>query len=586
MSLDESDDVFEPRILSGLNNLGNTCYFNSGLQLLASATPFVSALTQVASTVVRGDDETGARHAGLHPFHSPSRAALLKSAVETLDDMQSGGQSSLAPTSLLRLFSKLNPQFEGMHQQDCPEMITSMLSQLEDEVKTEVYTTEVLKELSSSSPAASSSQRYMSVLGLVDEVHRANAEEEVEAQHKKGKLEYTAADYHPPRWVRSSVTDCFRGAALHTISCSKCSYTSRTVDEFTSLSLEIPSPHQRRAYVSRHPNVIRYDAEGNPLNDQSTKKSSGGYRWWNPVKYIAGVCTFVYSCIVGDDGLPYPLTLEECLDIHFDEEKLHGANKYRCPKCEQLVEATKRHSLLWCPEVLMIHLKRFEVGAYWTSKRHDPIIFPAGHASTKWSRPLDLKAFETTSLAGGPSPAYELTGVVNHHGSFGGGHYTAFAHKGAALGWVLCNDASVKRADAEVVVDSQEYLLMYRKQRPASNDENMSERSMAQLARKYLSNKPPVTSPNNEVMVQRSWLHRVATFVEPGPLLNRLCYCGGAKPALHYHGTVASAYQKVACSDYEQLSALYGGPPLDQMLSTQSVQQTLVDEVQWLRRQK
>jgi ubiquitin carboxyl-terminal hydrolase 20/33 len=330
------------------------------------------------------------------------------------------------------------------------------------------------------------------------------------------------------------------------------------------------------------PNIIRYDAEGGPLNDESTKKSGAGYRWWNPVRYLSKLCSFVYLCVAGDDGLPFPLTLEECLDLHFDEERLHGANQYRCPKCEKLVDATKRHSLLWAPEVLMIHLKRFEVGAYWTSKRHDPIIFPAGHASTRWRRPLNLSAYEASLR--GRSPSYELTGVVNHHGSFGGGHYTAFTHKGAELGWVHCNDASVKRADAADVVDSQEYLLMYRKQRPPIKPDD-AEWAMSQTARRYLSSEPS-DEVGEGVMVQRSWLHRVATFVEPGPLLNKLCYCGGAKPAQHFHGTAAGAFVNVSREDYEQLAAVHGGPLVDQMPSTTVIQQRLIDEVQWLRRQR
>jgi ubiquitin carboxyl-terminal hydrolase 22/27/51 len=57
---------------------------------------------------------------------------------------------------------------------------------------------------------------------------------------------------------------------------------------------------------------------------------------------------------------------------------------------------------------------------------------------------------------------YSLYAVVNHMGSFEGGHYYAYI-KHAKDAWVKCDDHVIKRVTRQEVLDSPGYLLFYHK---------------------------------------------------------------------------------------------------------------------------
>ena len=57
--------------------------------------------------------------------------------------------------------------------------------------------------------------------------------------------------------------------------------------------------------------------------------------------------------------------------------------------------------------------------------------------------------------------SYNLSSVINHHGSVRSGHYTTFAtHQGE---WYNFNDRVVTSMDASDVVSEHAYILIYRK---------------------------------------------------------------------------------------------------------------------------
>jgi ubiquitin C-terminal hydrolase len=68
---------------------------------------------------------------------------------------------------------------------------------------------------------------------------------------------------------------------------------------------------------------------------------------------------------------------------------------------------------------------------------------------------------------------YDLFGVVNHLGSFGSGHYTAFCFNEEASKWILYNDEEVFEVQDEevenVVVNPNAYVLFYKKRALSSN---------------------------------------------------------------------------------------------------------------------
>ena len=167
------------------------------------------------------------------------------------------------------------------------------------------------------------------------------------------------------------------------------------------------------------------------------------------------------------DEVDYPLTLDECLRIHFGlPETLRGENTYRCEVCGVKGESSKVTRLLTAPKYLVIQLLRFGgSGGLFGRKDATDVTFPMGRVATGDNHdpaaqrgylemPLDLVPFFSTGCEGGyavriqrgdagegmeeflPQDAtplmpplraeYALNAVINHHGAtIDGGHYTS-----------------------------------------------------------------------------------------------------------------------------------------------------------------
>merc|ERR1719436_1640741 len=79
--------------------------------------------------------------------------------------------------------------------------------------------------------------------------------------------------------------------------------------------------------------------------------------------------------------------------------------------------------------------------------------------------PMDL---DLSPWIRGPKPgrgaSYKLHATVDHSGSLGFGHYTAFARVGEALDdrvWFHFNDSTATRVEESEVVSKASYILFY-----------------------------------------------------------------------------------------------------------------------------
>ena len=113
------------------------------------------------------------------------------------------------------------------------------------------------------------------------------------------------------------------------------------------------------------------------------------------------------------------ISLEDCLDEFVKPETLSENDAWYCPQCKAHRRATKTFELWKCPDILVIHLKRFSSGQARLRDKLDIFVdFPV--------EGLDLSsriAFQEENK----SAVYDLFAVDNHYGGLGGGHYTAFA---------------------------------------------------------------------------------------------------------------------------------------------------------------
>ncbi|TKY48709.1 Ubiquitin carboxyl-terminal hydrolase 8 [Spatholobus suberectus] len=146
------------------------------------------------------------------------------------------------------------------------------------------------------------------------------------------------------------------------------------------------------------------------------------------------------------------VSLYKCLEAFLQEEPLGPEDMWYCPGCKKHRQASKKLDLWRLPEILVIHLKRFQYSRYLKNKLETYVDFPVDN--------LDLSAY--ISHGNGESFHYTLYAVSNHYGSMGGGHYTAFVHRGGDQ-WYDFDDSHVHPISKEKIKSSAAYVLFYRR---------------------------------------------------------------------------------------------------------------------------
>ena len=186
----------------------------------------------------------------------------------------------------------------------------------------------------------------------------------------------------------SKVIELFYGQYHSEIICPECGYTSTTYQPF--MTLQVPLPHDK------------------------------------PVS-----------------------SLSECLSLFNNLETLDLENQWKCEDCDDYRKATKKMSIWMAPEILTIHLKRFN------RKRHK--------IENMVTYPLENLSLNDYSIGYGKSDElYSLYAVVNHSGDTSGGHYYAYV-KTFDNKWYCANDLLSTEIDVSKVVNRNAYMLFYRR---------------------------------------------------------------------------------------------------------------------------
>ncbi|KAM3161521.1 Ubiquitinyl hydrolase 1 [Lachancea thermotolerans] len=148
------------------------------------------------------------------------------------------------------------------------------------------------------------------------------------------------------------------------------------------------------------------------------------------------------------------ISLFDCLKLFSKPEVLSAADSWYCPTCREHRQATKQIQLWNSPDILTIHLKRFESRHSFSDKISDVVDFPI--CGLNMSDHLVCEDAEQNNL-------YDLVAVDNHYGGLGGGHYTAFAKNPVDGKWYYFDDSRVSETDPETSVSGAAYLLFYRR---------------------------------------------------------------------------------------------------------------------------
>uniref|UniRef100_A0A672I420 Ubiquitin carboxyl-terminal hydrolase n=1 Tax=Salarias fasciatus TaxID=181472 RepID=A0A672I420_SALFA len=105
--------------LTGLKNIGNTCYMNAALQALSNCPPLTQFFLECGG-LVRTD----------------KKPALCKSYQKLVTDLWHKNRPSyVVPTNLFQGIKAINPMFRGYSQQDSQEFLRCLMDQLHEELK-------------------------------------------------------------------------------------------------------------------------------------------------------------------------------------------------------------------------------------------------------------------------------------------------------------------------------------------------------------------------------------------------------------------------------------------------------------------
>uniref|UniRef100_A0AAX7VR10 Ubiquitin carboxyl-terminal hydrolase n=1 Tax=Astatotilapia calliptera TaxID=8154 RepID=A0AAX7VR10_ASTCA len=116
---ESEEDELKPRGLTGMKNIGNSCYMNAALQALSNCPPLTQFFLDCGG-LVRTD----------------KKPALCKSYQKLISELWHKKRPSyVVPTSLSHGIKLVNPMFRGYAQQDTQEFLRCLMDQLHEELK-------------------------------------------------------------------------------------------------------------------------------------------------------------------------------------------------------------------------------------------------------------------------------------------------------------------------------------------------------------------------------------------------------------------------------------------------------------------
>jgi ubiquitin carboxyl-terminal hydrolase 8 len=424
LSTSSEDDIEQKRSaitelgLSGLLNIGNTCYMNSPLQCLLADPMFSASIIkklffddtknniQDHLADIKRKKEKLPDNQDVDVYLSDIKQEYLSTItynVYKLFKKMWAENCAIAPKKLKAAICQKNEEFKGFRQNDSQELLSYVLDTIHEENKTPVILEfkNVCIRVKEYMKVRTQYNQLISMDTVLPEQKEKMMSEfkRFDKEHLRESIIFKSLDYWQ-RFIKknhSFVTDIFMGLfTTHTI-CKSCKEVSAVFEPFTILPLQIP-----------------------------------------------------------DNG---NTTLAECLKNFSSSEEMNGDNKYRCDTCKTLTEADKSQYIWTPPESLIIQLKRFKIdnSGRVTSKISTMVDFPL----TGLSLSDNYSEYHTQDAL------YDLYAITHHTGSLGGGHYIAYTKNQINNKWYEFNDDDVVHVPDEAIeselISRSSYILFYKK---------------------------------------------------------------------------------------------------------------------------
>ena len=459
--MNNNNTNYDVRGLSGLNNIGNTCYMNAALQCLSASNLFVGFLikkkfvSDIKKNII--DDLTNKEREKREKLKKRSKPnkkeyTVYEDAESNSNDGSNDGNESdvsiylrdvkdkyynsmtynsyklfknmwktntvYTPKTFKTKLGKFCKTFRDYKQQDSQDFIFFLLNQIHDEIKCNVS----LRYTNIPQDIINYIKERKTIYKLIKdeqdpEIIQNKLKEFNEFTERNNKFEtiYKSLDYWDSYLKKnhSPVIDIFTGLYLNQIICTQCNKKSINFEPYLILPLPI------------------IDRESN---------------------------------------------LQDCLHEFSKTEVLDNDNKYNCSVCKEHTVAHKNIYLWDLPEHLIIQLKRFSNNGVFSIKNNTTIKFP-----------LENLTFTENYHEYRPrNYSYNLYGVIYHVGSLSSGHYYAYTKNPLNNKWYKFNDSTVQYIPDEIIereiINGGSYILFYKKNYNNSENSNKSNNLMNDVA--------------------------------------------------------------------------------------------------------
>ncbi|XP_075484454.1 LOW QUALITY PROTEIN: ubiquitin carboxyl-terminal hydrolase 8-like [Primulina tabacum] len=201
--------------LTGLQNLGNTCFMNSALQCLAHTPKLVDYFLGDYRREINSENPLG------------MNGEIASAFGDLLKKLWTPGATPVAPRTFKLKLAHFAPQFSGFNQHDSQELLAFLLD------------------------------------GLHEDLNRVKCKPYVEAKDSDGRPDEEVADeYWKNHLARndSIIVDLCQGQYRSTLVCPVCRKVSVTFDPFMYLSLPLPSSTTRTMTLT----IVKTDGSAQP----------------------------------------------------------------------------------------------------------------------------------------------------------------------------------------------------------------------------------------------------------------------------------------------------------------------------------
>jgi len=469
------------RGLIRLNNMGNSCYLNSVLQVLLNTPLFrihflnkkysIDLINTIKKTIDCNSEFLDvSKIASILPNYLSFQFDKLCGQIWTIDLDNPFNINCITPNVIKKIISKRFNDFNNYMQQDAQEFFTAFLDVINSEisffVKMDFNFTD---EETSFIDTLNMHLNELTNLNGIDKINKYEHIRFLEEYNtpilKKYKQYKTLSFKHKDKY--SICDELFSFGCINTLECSKCGYKSYIYEDNVFLFAEFPdivvpdiddiaevidnSPLMLNDIVVEEETLMQDDAGFLLDSDDEVSPCRGDTTSFlrNDEKKEKEEIKINIDKYFNQSKIDYQYTLDECLDKTFRKEIL-DIKRY-CNYCNDNIDTYKMYSIFNLPKYLFIQLKRF---------KNDYKI----QNLVKFEETLDLNKYIDIDLSDNlkAETKYKLINIINHSGrTLNEGHYYSYCNIAEHNRWFEMNDSRINFCDN--VHTNNAYILCYEK---------------------------------------------------------------------------------------------------------------------------